>query len=124
METENNFKGSPMHDNQAIINLLDNLTPEQMIRVVDLLQQKESKEIDYKELLKRYINHVDVCEGTNFIKHRYANSDLSEEDFEILEHIFEEDKKECVHEYTDKIVPYTGETQCKFCGKIGLSFNV
>jgi len=38
LNSEDNFKGSPMHDKQAIINILDKLTPEQMIRVVDFIR--------------------------------------------------------------------------------------
>lgn len=40
METSEKFKNSPMHNKRAIIELMDELQPEQMVKVVDLMQSQ------------------------------------------------------------------------------------
>lgn len=42
METPDNFKNAPIHDKKAILELLDELEPKDMIEVVDLLMSKTS----------------------------------------------------------------------------------
>jgi hypothetical protein len=41
MDTNDNFKNSPVHDKRAILELMDTLNPKQMIKVVELLKQLE-----------------------------------------------------------------------------------
>jgi hypothetical protein len=38
METSENFKNSPLHDKKAIIEMMDEFTPEQMVNVVECLK--------------------------------------------------------------------------------------
>lgn len=40
METENKFKNSPIHDKRAILKMMDELRPEQMVKVVDFIQEQ------------------------------------------------------------------------------------
>ena len=49
------------------------------------------KEIDYKELLKKYIRHVKYWEGTTFIGDTYLNgTHFTDEEIEILTKLKEE----------------------------------
>jgi hypothetical protein len=40
METPDRFKNSPIHDKSAILELMDELKPEQMAELVDYLQKR------------------------------------------------------------------------------------
>lgn len=40
METEDKFKNSPIHDKRAILEMMDELRPEQMVKVVDFIQEQ------------------------------------------------------------------------------------
>lgn len=40
METEDKFKNSPIHDKRAILKMMDELRPEQMVKVVDFIQEQ------------------------------------------------------------------------------------
>ncbi len=40
METTNKFKNSPIHDKAAVIEMLDNLEPKDMIKVVAFIQEQ------------------------------------------------------------------------------------
>jgi hypothetical protein len=40
METPDRFKNSPIHDKSAILELMDELKPEQMVELVDYLQKR------------------------------------------------------------------------------------
>lgn len=40
MKTEDKFKNSPIHDKRAILEMMDELRPEQMVKVVDFIQEQ------------------------------------------------------------------------------------
>lgn len=40
--------------------------------------------IDYRELIKKYINHVGECEGVSFIQNNYLGKEFSKEEKEEL----------------------------------------
>jgi hypothetical protein len=40
METEDNFKNSPIHDKRAIIEMMDKLEPKEMVKVIDFIQEQ------------------------------------------------------------------------------------
>ena len=46
--------------------------------------------VDYRELLKKYIEHVGDCEGTDFIYRHMDMYDFSEEEAAILNQLSKE----------------------------------
>jgi hypothetical protein len=69
MAERDKFKSSPLHDKEAIINLMDNLNPEQMNKLVDfLISISEKKEVLEPEDVKIAV----ICfDGNDFIKWKY-----------------------------------------------------
>lgn len=62
MIKKNVFKNSPLHDKNAIIELMDKLNPEEMVKVVDLLLKLiENKKIDIEEKEMFEKNIAVVC---------------------------------------------------------------
>jgi len=51
-------------------------------------QSELVEEVDYKELLKRYVEHVGLCEGSEFL-HTFPDSELTNEDIEQIKNLFE-----------------------------------
>ena len=50
--TNDKFKNAPIHDKKAIIDMMDELEPKDMIEVVELLKSKQEKvvyEVDFNE---------------------------------------------------------------------------
>ena len=53
-------------------------------------------ELDYKAILKRYINHVYICEGSDFLKKQdiwHKHDDFTLEDMEICNALFENENE-------------------------------
>ncbi len=101
METSENFKNSPIHDKRAILKMMDELKPEQMIKVVDFIiyQVRNSNVFD---IIKRFIDengHLDKYDndmgGHNdrFFDDLYLTTGLpkNEDNAKLV--------SRCIHEY-------------------------
>ena len=66
METNDKFKNSPIHDKGAILKLMDELSPAQMVKTVDFMRQLresinsdaqgESRNVSQNEQTKKFFN--------------------------------------------------------------------
>ena len=56
--SKNKFKNSPIHDKQAIIDMMDELEPKDMIAVVELIKSKQQKPDTQKTAVEQFLNAI------------------------------------------------------------------
>jgi hypothetical protein len=90
----NNFKNSPIHDKKAIIEMMDELEPKEMIEVVEFIKSKTKPKDMTQTAVDWLVNVVQSCIAPNFIPK------------EIIEEAKEMEKQQMKEKYIKGIENY------------------
>ena len=112
------FKNSPLHDKEAIINLIDKLNPEQMIKVVDFLMSiTEEKKILEPEDVEIAVICLDRSDFANWKEEFIFSFDNYEEFF------YDNVRKTKVDNKTYYCITKIEDTKSKMFDKIEYTHN-
>lgn len=64
--------------------------PSDLVASADLIEAIVAEQVDWRGLLKRYIEHVGECEGTDYIDLVPIPTDLTEADLDLLRSLRDE----------------------------------
>ncbi len=107
------FKNSPIHDKQAIISMMDELEPKDMVEVVELLKSKQQKADKQQTAVDILCGKLAMKLGipqaiTFYIDHQEEIREAKEMEKERIETAY---NKGTVHgiDYPESTLPITGE---------------